>query len=298
MKKVIVTGANGFVGKYLVKELNCRGYSVLALGRKEWDIRHPACNLSYDVDIVVHCAALLMIDGHPVEEYFFTNALGTYNVLEFCRKAKAKLIYLMTHSDVNNSDYVYINESTEQKYIGSPESIAFITSKIAAMKMIEAYTTSKFVDGIILRLANIRGVGSQDTKYNCVFHQFIEKSKRGEPIELWGELKTIRDLIYVKDVVDAIIASFDAPAGLYNIGSGVGLTIEQEARAIAQVFNPPDKQTKFIYRSDIEEVRKKSCVFEIDKARREFGWYPKYNYVQGLSDMKAIMEIMEGKNES
>lgn len=293
--KVMVTGADGFVGRYLVKELIKQRYDVRALGRREWDIRYPARNLFYDVDIVVHCAALLMINGHLAEEYFLTNVLGTYNVLELCRKAGAKMIYLMTHSDVNASDCTYISEDTEQWYVGSPEVIAFITSKVAAMKMVEAYNDSGYLEGVILRLANIRGVGSQDTKYNCVFHQFIEKAKKGEPIELWGALKTVRDLIYIKDIVDAIISSFNAPPGLYNIGSGKGLTIEQEARAIAQVFNPPGKQSQFIYRPDIEEVRKRSCIFEIDKAYREFGWYPKYDYVQGLFDMKTIME---GKDES
>ena len=282
--KILVTGAKGFVGKYLVEELKKREYEVVGIGREEWDVRQRAPSfLPRGIDIVVHCAALLMIDGHAPKAYFQTNAVGTYNVLEFCRENNAKMIYLMTHSDINAHNDIYIDDDVDSVYGGSPEVIAFIASKVAAKQMIEAYNRSGYVKGVILRLANIRGVGSKDTQYNCVFHQFIEKAKKGEPIELWGALKTIRDLIYVKDVVNAIILSFGAVPGIYNVGSGIGLTIKQEAEAIVDVFSPIQNRSQFIYLPDVEEVRKKSCVFRIDKARKEFGWYPKYSYVEAVS---------------
>ncbi len=303
---IIVTGAGGFIGSYLVKELIDRGRQVYPAGLSQgacwvpvnyFDITYPAQFPlpTNDIEAIVHCAALLMIDGHFPKEYFRVNTLGTYNVLEYARKINTKFIYLQTHSDINLSNKIFVNENTKKQYGGSPEATAFITSKIAASNMVESYcNTGKIKSGIILRLANIRGVGSQDTRYNCVFHQFIEKAKKGDPIELWGALETRRDLIYIKDVVDAIIAALDhAPSGTYNIGTGVGLTIEQEAQAIVNVFCNENAMSPLVYRKDIEEIRKNTCVFNCLKAFIGFGWKAKYTYEQGLRDMKSIMEGLE-----
>jgi len=301
---IVVTGAGGFIGSYLVEKLIELGEEqILPLDIDQGDcpipitycdIRSPETfPLTKHVDVVIHCAALLMIDGHAPYKYFEVNTIGTYNILEFARRTGARLIYTMTHSDVNMSDELYIREETPQKYGGSPEVITFVSSKIAAMNMIQAYNAMGYVHSIILRLANIRGYGSQDTKYGCVFHQFIEKTKQGISIELWGKLKTKRDLIYIKDVIRAIIAAINpnVPAGLYNIGSGRGLTIKDEAEAIVQVFSPPGMPfAAFIYRPDIPEVRKRSCIFDINKAISFLGWRPKYDYLEGLMDMKRIME--------
>jgi UDP-glucose 4-epimerase len=148
------------------------------------------------------------------------------------------------------------------------------------------------IQGTVFRLANIRGYGSRDTYYNCVFHQFIQKALKSEPIEIWGEHKTVRDMIYVKDVVAVISIALrsNKAHGLYNIGSGKGLTIEDEAKAIIKVFSPPDKPSGLIYRPDIEEVRKISCIFDISKAKRDLGWEPKYSYEEALADYKKEME--------
>jgi UDP-glucose 4-epimerase len=157
--------------------------------------------------------------------------------------------------------------------------------------MIRSYARDGVVNATILRIANVRGYGSKDTKYNSVFHQFIAKARNSEPIELWGALKTQRDLIYVKDVARAVrLAMVKAPSGLYNIGSGKGMTIEDEAREIVKVFSPLDNPSKFVYRKEIPEVRKHSCIFRIDKARQHFGWAPIYSYHDGLVDMKHEQE--------
>lgn len=292
---IVVTGAQGFIGQYVVNELKREGKEVWG---DFFDIRNTEGYRflpDKDIEAVVHCAALLMIDDHSPLMYFLTNTIGTYNILEYCRKVGARLIYTMTHSDVNAAGELYITEQTPRCFTTSSygqngNSIPFITSKIAASEMIEAYNRSGLIEGVILRLSNIRGVGSKDTRYNSVFHQFIQKAKLGETIELWGERKTIRDLIYVKDVARAIRMAIDgAEPGLYNIGLGQGLTIEDEAKAIIDVFSSEYSRSMIFYRPEIEEVRKHSYIFAIDKARRDFRWEPLYSYKQGLEDMKQIM---------
>lgn len=307
---IIVTGAGGFVGGYVVRELMRQGFEVIATGRKAAPLLASGCShrayldvtnrecFSYlpkeKVEAVVHCAALLMIDGHSPKEYFRVNTVGTFNVMEYCREVGARLIYTMTHSDINDIGRVYVDETGPILYkTGSFEqgknSLPFIASKVAAAEMIDSYTRNGSLQAAILRLANIRGVGSADTKYNCVFHQFVQKAIAGEDIEIWGAVKTIRDLIYVKDVASAVARVIQTPTagGLYNIGSGVGLTIQEEAEAIITAF---ESKSKLVYRPDIEEYRKVSCVFKVDKAKRELGWEPQYSYYEAMKDYRKELE--------
>lgn len=326
--KVLITGGNGFIAKYLKRAMDAIGWEFTAPSKEELDVTHPEDFIRFSVchyDAVVHLAALLMIDGHRASSYFDVNAIGTFNALEFCRVTKVKtFIYTMTHSDVN-LDFVHYPLSSDAppcfgtgSWEPAKNSIPFIASKIAAKEMVEAYDRQQALRGVVLRLANIRGYGSRDERYNCVFHQFIQKALNGEDIEIWGNPpKTKRDLIAVQDVCSAIIAAIQSQDahGTYNIGSGIGLTIEQEAEAIIEVFSRwedlpemPDvdveggkflgieartcyKESKIIHRPDIPEVRKVSCVFDIGKAMKDLHWHPRYSYAAGLRDYKKEMGL-------
>jgi len=278
------------------------GWEVLAPGKGELDVRIPIQNsFGQNINAVVHLAALLMIDGHQPEQYFMTNAIGTFNALEFARRnGIGTFVYAMTHSDTNllHSFPETKMRSETPQYFGTgswdcnKNSIPFIASKITALNMVTAYDRQHVLRGVSLRLANIRGFGSQDAKHNCVFHQFVQRAIKGEDIEIWGDPPTTRrDMIYVKDVCRAIIMAVDNPAarGLYNIGTGIGLTIEQEALAIIEAFCV-EKRSLLFYRPEIPEYRKVSCVFDISKAQREFGWSPRYSYIDGMKDFKREME--------
>lgn len=312
-KMIVVTGATGFIGSYLVNQLVRDNVEVLATGRSEKkEARYKKTGIPFmrlditkkeefdnlpkeNVDAVVHLAALLSIDiaKWTAKDYFLNNALGTYNVLEYCRKNNVKeIIYAMTHSDVNRTKDLVITEDTSREFGGA---LPYIVSKIAGMNFIEGYARDYGIQGVMLRFPGIRGYGSRDTYYNCVFHQFIQKATRSEPIEIWGEHKTVRDLVYIKDVVAAIIGALKSRKanGLYNIGSGKGMTIEDEAKAIIKVFSPPDNPSKLIYRPDIEELRKRSYIFDISKAKRDFGYSPKYSYEDAMKDIKKEMKRRE-----
>jgi len=298
--KILITGGRGFIARYLARMMVEKGWHVAAPGREELDVRnryHFERFNNIDYDAVIHLASLLMIDGYDSDQYFLTNATGTFNVLEFCRQNKIpKIVYAMTHSDVNKCGNYLIDEYTEQHFGTNSfehNAIPFISSKIAAADMVAAYHREKVLQGIILRLANIRGYGSRDERYGCVFHQFIQKAIKGEDIEIWGDPpKTVRDLIYIKDICNAFIAAVesDTAYGYYNIGSGKGMTIVDEAKAVIDVFSTfRESKSKLVYKPEIEEVRKISCVFDIDRAKKDLGWEPKYSQIEGLEDYKREM---------
>lgn len=304
--KILITGGNGFIAKYLTDMIKKEypNWEVDSPGKEDLDITNPNSFLSFGkkgYHVVVHLAALLMIDDNKPEDYFQVNTIGTYNVLEFCRKNRIKkIIYSMTHSDINKSLCSTIYPHSPQFYgtaTWERNAIPFIESKIAAAEMIRAYQRMEVLQCLIFRLSNIRGFGSRDERYNCVFHQFIQKARKGQDIEIWGNPpKTRRDLIYVKDVCYAIIAGIEKSCldkafftDFYtNIGSGKGLTILDEAKAIIDVFSPAENRSELVYRSSKEEVRKKSCIFDLTKTTESLGWQPIYSYKEGLEDYKKI----------
>ena len=313
---IIVTGATGFVGRNTVDQLVKDGFEVIATSRNEKgkeyykklgipfvqvDVSKPEDFDKLpqkDVEAVVHTAALLNIDidKKTPRDYVLVNALGTYNVLEYCRKSGCKkIIYTMTHSDVNCAKEVIITEETPRQFgsrFGPESAIPYIVSKIAGVNFIEAYVRGTGMQGISLRLPGIRGYGSPDTHLNCVYYQFIQKAMKSEPIEIWGEHKIKRDLVYIKDVVAAIIGTIKSKTanGVYNIGSGKGITIEDEAKAIIGAFSPPGNPSKIIYKPDINEVLKQSQIFDISKAKKDFGYNPKYSYADAMKDMKKEID--------
>ena len=298
---IIVTGAGGFVGKYLVDRLAHGGYKVLGLTKSDLDIIEIGAfkNLPQsNVQAVIHLASLLRIDRdkHSPLDYIKVNGYGTFNVLEYCYKVGAKMIYTQTHSDIDASKDNIISEKTERSYISTHETAdnvyPFIVGKNMGMDLVLAYDRDGAIPaGIVLRLSNIRGYGSRDTRYNCVFHQMIQKAINGEPIEIWGDHKTVRDMIYVKDVVSAVIKAIDCENahGLYCIGSGIGVTIEDEAKAVINAFSSKNRVSKLIYRPEIEEVRTKNTIFDITRAIQELNWRPQYTYAEAMEDYKKEM---------
>ena len=313
--RILVTGANGFIGRYLVDRLHRDGREVVAIGTSaEVEDYYNNIGIKYikvdirneedfakigPVDAVVHLAGLLSIDaeGWTPKDYFLTNALGTYNIMEYCRKQKVgTVVFSMTHSDMNKAKEVVITDSTPQQYGGIRETgspLPYIISKIAAMNIINTYAAECGIRQVIMRLPGIRGFGSQDTLHDCVFHQFIEKAESGRPIEIWGKHETKRDFVYVKDVVQAIEKALDNEnaRGTYNIGSGEGLTILDEAEAIIDVFSDPNNQSKIVFRPDIPELRTRSFIFDYSKAEKDFGYRPSYTYHAGLIDFKKEKEL-------
>ena len=78
--------------------------------------------------------------------------------------------------------------------------------------------------------------------------------------------------------------------GLYNIGTGIGVTIEDEAKAIIKVFSPPNNPSEILYRPDIEGIQRRGFIYDISKAKRDLGYYPKFSCEDALKDYKKEME--------
>ena len=318
---IIVTGATGFVGRYLVDHLAKAGEKVTACGRsrkydaffKELGVPFVALDVNRPesfsalpagpVKTFIHLAAVIpaAVEDTRSDIFIRTNTLGTFYALEHCRRhGIRKFLYTTTlYEGIEHTD-MPISEAMGRKYSLTGDHASYVISKIAAAEYVEHYSQEHGIQGVILRLTGLLGYGRQEgfwaggVFYPSAFEVFYRRAKAGQPLEIWGEHKARRDSLYVKDAVRAIhmAVQSDGARGLYVIGSGVGSTNEEEALTFARVFGTAEKPVPVVYRKDKPE-KPKTYYFDIRKAKRDFGWEPKYDYARILTDYDA--EVQSGR---
>jgi len=318
---IVVTGATGFVGRYLVDHLVRAGEQVVALGRshkydgffRELGVRFvPADVASPDayqalppdpISAFVHLAAVIPAAVKDTRSDIFvrTNTLGTFYALELCRtRGVKKFLYTTTLYEAIEHTTLPIKESMGRKYSLMGDHAAYVISKIAAAEHVEHYAQEHGMQGVVFRMTGLLGYGRQEGAWvEGVFHPsafevFYRRAKAGQPIEIWGEHAARRDSLYVKDAVAAIYAALksDRARGLYGIGSGEGRTAEEEAKVFATVFGTKERPVPLVYRPEIAD-KKKSYYFDISRAKQDFGWAPAYSYAQILADYDK--EVQTGR---
>jgi len=319
-KKIIIFGASGFIATYLIDaliELNCditaidtdesiNKYYGKKLKYVDLDIKNES-NFSYipidNYDSVIHLAALQPAnynESNNPKDYIHTNTIGTLNILEFCRKNNIKrMIYAMSHRNTSGHwgkiDRIKENHGRSQEYIG--EYSMFSISESAAQDCVMYYRSNYGISTTTLRLPPVYGYGphldifKEKKPIKTGFQTFIECAISGKPIEIWGDPNIGRDIIYVKDVVSAIICtlSMSKTSEIYNISSGYELTLLEEVDTIIEVFS--DKNSKIpITFSPKKEHSIDRFVYDNSLAFLELNWKPEFNFKKMLIDYKQELK--------
>ena len=300
-KKVLLTGATGFVGPYLVKELLDRKACVKVLtmdkGRNltglqdtitmvHGNITDPGTlqNIMKDVDIVFHLAAISNVNyaiAHP-RETFETNATGTLNLLEEARK-----------NEINN--FVYISSShvygrpqynpMDEKHPVHPHE-PYAASKAAAEMLVNIYGLNYRLKTTIIRPFNMYGPGQSE---DFIIPSIISQALKKDIIEL-GNLSPTRDILYIADAIEGILIIAQHGEGIYNIGSGKETSIKDVVEMIINIIDPAKKYVSI-------ESRRRSNAIDIprmcaDISRlNKLGWSPVVDLKEGL--MKTILKRNE-----
>ena len=280
--KVLVTGANGFVGKYLVKALTGKGHEVpfykLDITRRE-EFRW----LPHNFDAIVHLAGKVPKASRIAlsNQYINVNGLGTQNVIDWCLLHKVKkVIYASTQMVYGKPQYLPVDE-THPTYPCGQHGVYGISKYIGEMFCNKAMQDFG-LNCVILRFSYIYGY-RQNSGY--VVTKFIDLANDGKDITIYGKGKVERDLLYVKDAVSAIANAISYPSGgTYNIGIGQGVSINALAETIVKVFG----KSKILHESWRTEEGE-DCYLDIRKAQKELGFMPKYTLELGLKDYKDDM---------
>lgn len=309
-KRILVTGADGFIGSHLVEHLESRGADVTALcvynsngsygfldplaqstGVKLvlGDIRDSGFvnDLCVGVDIVLHLAALIAIPFSYVapRTYVETNVLGTLNVLEAVRRNDvSKMINTSTSEVYGTPDSVPIDESHTLKG-QSPYS----ASKIAADKLCESFALSFECPVTVLRPFNTYGPRqSRRAVIPTILAQMLAGS---EEISL-GSLTPQRDFTFVDDTVEGFIKMAEAdlaPGEVIQLGTGSTISIGDLFDSCASVTG-----STAVVQTDQERIRPEGSEVDIllsdpSKARDLIGWTPQVALSDGLDRVAQWM---------
>jgi len=321
-KKILVFGAGGFIGTYLIDELVKQGYDVTAsdiseIGEEYYrsqKINYVPVDITNEddfkklgsspFDVVINLAALqpanFATKKYKLSDYIKINVSGTFNILEFCRTTKSgKIIYGSSHRNTSGlwkkDKAIREEEGRSQQYGG--EYSMFSIAESAAQDCVEFFRANYGIKGIIFRLPPVYGYGPHLEIYKegkpikTGFQTFIDSAKACKPLEVWGDSSRGRDIIYVKDVVSAFIKAINSEnaGGLYNITSNKYLTLKEEVDIIAKVFWGDDTKPVVIEKPE-HSLTMDSFLYDNSKAKKELDWSPQYSFEDMLRDYKKEME--------
>ncbi len=313
-KKILVTGAAGFIGSHLTEELVRCGHDVRAFvmynSFNSWgwldgsppDIRAALDVFAGDIrdphgvreamrgcDVVLHLAALIAIpySYHSPDIYVDTNVKGTLNILQAARSlGVAKVVHTSTSEVYGTARFVPITEDHPLQG-QSPYS----ASKIGADQMALAFHQSFATPVAVIRPFNTYGPRQSA---RAVIPTVITQLAAGRQTVKLGALSPTRDFNYVQDTVRGFlaVAASDAAVGeVINIGSNYEISIGDTARLIAEVMDTP-------LTIETEETRLRPAGSEVErlwadnaKAKRLLGWEPEYGgrdgFRRGLAETVA-----------
>lgn len=304
-KRVLVTGAGGFIGSHLVDELLKHGANVTAFvhynARNDWGMLEGRYNdetpnltvIAGDVtdaffvknavagkDYVFHLAALIGIPYSYVapESYINTNIKGTLNVMQACLDHKiTRVIHTSTSEVYGSAQYTPIDEKHPLQG-QSPYS----ASKIGADKIAESFFCSFGLPVTTIRPFNTFGP-RQSTR--AVIPTIVTQALTGNTVKL-GSVSPIRDLTYVADTATGFMKLAESKNTIgktVNTGSGRAVTIGDLAEIIIRLVNPDARIVCDEKRMRPEKSEVMELLCDNHSALELAGWKPNYTLEDGLS---------------
>jgi NAD dependent epimerase/dehydratase len=316
-KKLLITGAGGFIGSHLVERLVGLGAKTRAFvrynSRNNWgllellpqnklkeieiipgDLRDSQAvrDAAKDVDMIFHVGSLIAIPYsyvHP-REAIETNIMGTLNVLMAAREnGIEKVIHTSTSEVYGTAQYVPIDEKHPLQG-QSPYS----ASKTGADMIAESFYRSFDVPVATIRPFNTYGPRQSA---RAVIPTIISQALTGEQVRL-GSLHPTRDYTYVDDVVEAFIKVAESPKSIgkvINIGSNFEMSIGDIAKKILSIMGKDNMAIvtdKRRIRPEKSEVERLWC--DNSRAKTLLGWAPKTSFDAGLR--KTVKWISDNIN--
>jgi UDP-glucose 4-epimerase len=297
--KCLILGGGGFLGSHLSDTLLALGHAVRIFDRPnlvrfrsfqrneavEWyegdfiNREHVAEAVS-GCEVVYHLVSTTLprsSNENPAYDVE-TNVIGTLHLLEAARKfGIRKFIF------VSSGGTIYgIPQETPIKETHPTEPIcSYGISKLAIEKYINLFHLLHGMEYCILRLANPFGERQRVAAAQGAVTVFLDKALRDEEIEIWGDGSTVRDYFHVSDAVSAMTRalSYEGSSGVFNIGSGVGQSLNEILHEIEALLGRSLKRSYLPARAfDVP-----ASVLDISKAAEILGWRPQLSFAEGLS---------------
>ncbi|MCX6284550.1 MAG: NAD(P)-dependent oxidoreductase [Bacteroidetes bacterium] len=276
MKKILVTGSDGFIGRALIKRLQSVGFEVTGLDLGQGDITDPSCFEMFrgsDFFHVIHLAGKTFVPDSWKDPgaFYRINLMGTVNVLEFCRTSGAGLTYISSYL-YGSPEYLPIDENHPVKSYNP-----YSHSKLLADNTCQFYAQNFKLRVSVLRPFNAYGPG-QPAHFIIPEIILMVKDPAVKEVKVM-DLRPKRDYVYIDDLVDAIFRTIEGESGIYNVGSGSSVSVEDLVKTVM-------KLTGITKPYMARGTERQNEIFDlyagIDKIRLALGWQPKISFEEGL----------------
>lgn len=304
--RYLITGGRGFIGSWVSKTLQEAGHEVLVLS----NLSHPSklsdgreyiygdVRYEYDVDkavrivdCVIHLAARINVDRsrESARPFFDTNILGTFNVLEACRKYGKKMIHASTSEALGTRQEKYCPSIGVFQYDGgmaedhpySPDN-PYGATKAAADMLCLGWYKSYDVDVTLLRSFNVAGIGQAYDREGGFIPKVIQCLLNNENPKIFGHGDQTRDYVWVGDVSKAylLLSQHNCAGQVYHVGTGREVRIAYVAETLIRVSG------KNLVIENVgarpKEIKRLKCDASKIKA---LGWEPTKTIEEVLEDM-------------
>ncbi len=271
---VLVTGANGFIGKVFINKLDPSRYNIFALDKKndqDFDCSRIAQTFLQDIslpfqlpksfDYIFHLAALNVthIDRASCESYYRVNVVGTQNLIKATRTKKfifmsTAKVYQKTGGDITEDSTINPQGDYER-------------SKFAAEGICQQLLKPEQL--VILRPVNIVGPGQTGKK--AVLPVFFQNASENQPIDVFAPRQSILQFLYVDDVIELfeLLMVKDSVKGIFNLSSPDFISLEELA---LKIVNMTDSRSAVEF-SNPQPVLKGKVISQ--KAKDVLGWQAK-----------------------
>lgn len=309
---ILVTGGAGFIGRWVVKKLLGDGHKVWVLdnlsngnrsnidefngnsnliGLIEGDIKHVLTLerlFLNKFDLCYHLAASINVQDSIDDPTttFQNDVVGTFYILEQCRKHNVKMVFMSTCMVYDRAkDDNGINE----KHLVKPSS-PYSGSKISGENMVLSYWYAYKLPVVVIRPFNTYGPMQKSSGEGGVVAIFIKRNIEGLTLNIYGDGKQTRDLLYVEDCAEFVVQagySERVNGEILNAGLGKDISINELAFLISG-DRDKIKHTPHIHPQS--EIQRLLC--NAQKAKDLIGWCPKTSLAEGIA--KTIEWIKSG----
>ena len=304
--RCLVLGGKGFIGSHLVDALLRNGFPVRVFDRANIPPLNDAATAARvewfdgdftsdaDVgralagcDVCYHLVSTTLPQSSNADPVFDveTNVAGTVRLLNHAvQLGVKKIVFISSGGTVYGIPrQVPISEDHPTNPICS-----YGITKLAIEKYLHLYLTLHGLDYTVLRLSNPFGERQRIQASQGAVAVFMGKALRGDRIDIWGDGSVVRDYIYVGDAVEALVkaATYRGDERVLNIGSGVGISLNQILDGIEQVAGRKAERTYTAARAFDVPV----SVLATERARTALGWAPTTSFTDGLNRMMLWMQ--------